>query len=189
MFLLSHVIPRWGASQYLQTPTLRFISQLMQKSRFFFFLANACVWMSQYIPKITSKLDLRKRPSYCDINFDNISLQQYLQQQPVASTQICCACSFSCTSVSRVTHDCHVQGLAGKSLFKAPKTLAIWNFLGLQIPRIGIVIIIIKTIFILGDKYGCSFVAKISKWLLHTIKMNYRYLGNDFFSTKDFHTP
>lgn len=108
------------------------------------------------------------------------------KQQPVASTQICCACSFSCTSVSRVTHDCHVQGLAGKSLFKAPKTLAIWNFLVFQIRRIGINIIIIKTIFILGDKYGCSFVAKISKWLLHTIKMNYRYLGNDFFFNKRF---
>ena len=115
------------------------------------------------------------------------------KQQTVASTQICCPCSFCYTSVSRVsrahgsvTHDCHVQGLAGKSLFKGPKTLAIWNFLGLQIPRIGIVIIIIKTIFILGDKYGCSFVAKISKWHLHTTKMNYRYLGNDFFFDKRF---
>ena len=179
MFLLSHVIPRWGASQYLQTPTLRFISQLMQKSRFFSFLANACVWMSQYIPKIASKLDLRKRPSYCDINFDNISLQQYLQ------TATCCKHTNLLCLLFLL-----YQRFAGYTWLSCAGSCGEipWNFLVFQIRRIGINIII-KTIFILGDKYGCSFVAKISKWLLHTIKMNYRYLGNDFFSAKDFHTP
>ena len=30
-------------------------------------------------------------------------------------------------------------------------------------------------------RYGCSFVAKFSKWLLHGKKMYFRSLGNDFF--------
>ena len=29
--------------------------------------------------------------------------------------------------------------------------------------------------------YGCSFVAKFSKWLLYSKKINFRCLGNDFF--------
>ena len=36
--------------------------------------------------------------------------------------------------------------------------------------------------------YGCSFVAKFSKWLLYSKKINFRCLGNDFLcSSKDFH--
>ena len=31
------------------------------------------------------------------------------------------------------------------------------------------------------DNYGCSSVAKFSKWLLYAKRMNYRCLGNDFF--------